>query len=91
MTRIKITTLVWNGWNIEHIKKHRVKIEEITEAENNIYFHRKTDKDRYLVVGRSGIRLITLIIKRKGLGKYYLVTAFDTAKKDRRIVYEKEK
>lgn len=91
MTRIKIATLVWDEWNIEHIKKHGVKIEEITEAGNNIYFHRKTDKDRYLVVGRSGTRLITLIIKRKGRGKYYLVTAFDTAKKDRRIVYEKEK
>lgn len=92
MTRIKIKTLVWDEWNIEHIKKHKVKIEEIAEAGENLFFHRKTKKGRYLVVGKSRRRLITLILNRKDTGKYYLVTAFDSAKKDRRKIkiYEKK-
>ena len=90
MTKIKIKALIWNEWNIEHIRKHKVTIEEIAEAGENLFFHRKTENERYLAIGRSGRRLLTLIIKRKGVGKYYLVTAFDSAKKDRRKVYEKE-
>lgn len=90
MTKIKVKTLRWDEWNIGHIKKHKVQINEVVEAGKNQYFHRRTYKGRYLVVGKSGKRLITLIIKREGLGKYYLVTAFDSARKDRGKVYEKE-
>lgn len=91
MTRIKIKYIKWDNWNREHIIKHGVTIEEIVEASKNLYFHRKTDKNRYLAVGRSNTRLLTLIINRENIGIYYLVTAFDTAKKDRKKVYEKEK
>ena len=89
MTRIKIKFLIWNDWNIEHIKKHNVQIGEIIEAGKNLYFHRKTVENRYLAVGKSGTRLLTLILNRKATGRYYLVTAFDSGKKDRKKVYEK--
>lgn len=91
MTRIKIKKIKWDSWNLEHIIKHKVEVEEIVEASKNLYFHRKTDKGRYLAVGRTGTRLLTLIINRESVGIYYLITAFDTAKKDRKKVYEKEK
>ncbi len=90
MTKIKVKSIIWEEWNVEHIKKHNIQVVEVVEAGENLYFHRKTNKGRYLAVGRSGTRLITLILNRKGAGKYYLVTAFDTARKDRIKVYEKE-
>jgi len=89
MTRIVVRELVWDEWNLKHIEKHKVAKEEIEQASEIIY-HRKTHGGKYLATGRSGKRLITIILRRKGLGKYYLVTARDASKKERMKVYEKE-
>ena len=91
MTRIKVKQLIFDRWNIGHIKKHDVKPEEIIEAGVNLIYHRKTYKGRYLAVGRTGKRLLAFVIKRKGRSIYYLVTARDADKKERERVYEKEK
>ncbi|OGC81727.1 MAG: hypothetical protein A2W07_06350 [candidate division Zixibacteria bacterium RBG_16_43_9] len=91
MTKIKVKQLIFDKWNVIHIKKHDVKPEEIIEAGVNLIYHRKTYKGRYLAVGRSGNRLISFVINREGSSIYYLVTARDAEKKERRRVYEKEK
>lgn len=88
MTRIK--TIVWNEWNIEHIKKHGVSVSEAEEAAKSFVFHYRTQKGRYLVSGRSGKRILTLIIGRRQTTTYYLVTARDASKKERTKLYEKE-
>ena len=90
MTKIKIKTIVWDDFNVEHIKKHRVGVPEIEGVKSKIIYHRKTKKDRYLAVGRSGSRILTLILSRKAKTTYYLVSAHDSGKKERRKVYEKE-
>lgn len=90
MTKVIIRELVFDEYNIEHIKKHGVTIEEIKEVGKNFLYHRKTHKGRYLAVGRVGLRIITLVIRRESQGKYYVVTARDASKKERRDVYEKE-
>lgn len=89
MTRIVFKELVWDEYNLEHIKKHKVSKEEVEEAQEIIY-HRRTYGGKYLATGRSGSRLITVIFRRKGLGKYYVITARDASKKERRKVYEIE-
>lgn len=89
MTRITVKELVWDEKNLEHIKEHKVSKNEVEEAKEIIY-HRRTYAGRYLGTGRSGSRLITLILRRRGVGKYYPVTARDASKKERRKVYEKE-
>ncbi len=91
MTRITVKTVVWDQWNKEHIKKHGVLIREVEEAGKNIIYHRKSKKNRFLAVGRSGNRMVSLIIRRLESTKYFLVTARDASKKERKIVYEKEK
>ncbi len=91
MTRIRVKTIIWDQWNTEHIKKHGVLIHEVEEAGKNIIYHRKTEKNRFLAVGMSGNRMITLIIRRLESTRYFLVTARDASKKERKIVYEKEK
>jgi len=90
MTRIKIKIIVWDLWNLEHIKKHKVEVSEIEEAIKNISYHKRTHKERYLVVGRSGKKIISSVLMRQRLSDYYLVTARDASKKERKRVYEKE-
>ncbi|MDP3973980.1 MAG: hypothetical protein Q8P92_04060 [Candidatus Daviesbacteria bacterium] len=91
MTRIKIKKLVWDEWNIEHIKKHNVIQSEVEEISKNIIIHKKVKLGRYSIFGRVSSRILTVIINRKASGIYYPVTARDAAKKERRKLYEKEK
>ncbi len=91
MTKITIKELIWDQYNLEHIKKHNVTQKEVEEVAKSTLVHKKTTKSRYLIIGRSGTRILTVIVNRKGLGIYYPVTARDAAKKERRKVYEKEK
>lgn len=91
MTRIKVKEIIFDEWNIAHIRKHKVSPEEVIEAGKHLVYHRVTYKKRYLAMGKSGKRLITLILKREKTGAYYLVSARDASKKERKKVYEKQK
>ncbi|OGG26014.1 hypothetical protein A2960_05670 [Candidatus Gottesmanbacteria bacterium RIFCSPLOWO2_01_FULL_39_12b] len=91
MTRIVIKKLIFDAYNLEHIRKHNVSEMEVIEAGKRIIFHKKSYKSRYLAVGRVNRRLIALAIRRVNTGEYYLVTARDAGKNERRRVYEKEK
>lgn len=91
MTRIVVKELVWDKVNLEHIKKHNVAKDEVEEIADNIIVHEKAKEGRYLVIGRIGSRMLTVIVNRRGVGIYYPVTARDAAKKERKKVYEKEK
>lgn len=91
MTRIIVKDLVWTEYNVEHIKKHGVSREEVIEAVKKITYHKKTYNKRYLIVGRTGKRIVSVVVHRKEKGIYYVVTARDAEKKERKRVYEKEK
>jgi len=90
MTKIVVRQLIFDKFNLEHIKKHGVTPWETQVAGKKIIYHKRTYKGRYLIIGRSGKRLIAMVLKRLDIGKYYLITARDAGKKERRIVYEKE-
>lgn len=90
MTRIKIKTLLWDDWNTEHIKKHSVTVPEVEIAAKNIFWHKKAKNGRYLAGGRSGKRILSLIVRRMKRATYYLVTARDADKKERRRLYERK-
>lgn len=89
MTRIVVKELIWDEWNLKHIGKHNVSKEEVEGAKEIIY-HRRTYGGKYLATGRNGNRLITVILRRKSASKYYVVTARDASRKERRKVYGKE-
>lgn len=91
MTRIVVKKLIWDEWNVEHIKKHKVTVSEVEKVAKNIIVHKRAKKGRYLITGRVDLRIISVAITRRGLGIYYPVTARDAAKKERKSVYEKEK
>ena len=91
MTRIIVENIIWDSWNREHIGKHGVQPAEVEEAGKQIIYHKRTYGGRYLLIGRSGFRLLGLVLKRIEPKTYYLVTARDASKKERRDVYEKQK
>lgn len=91
MTKIKVKKLVWNEWNIEHIRKHSVSVREVEISIIYSIAHKHGYKDRYILIGRSGKRIISTIVKRERSNTYLVITARDADKKERKIVYEKEK
>lgn len=91
MTNVRVRKLLWDAVNAEHIAKHSVTVEQVEEVGKNQLAHIKGKKGRYVIIGRSGTRIISVILNRKGTGIYYPVTARDAAKKERKKVYEKEK
>lgn len=91
MTRIIVRKLVWNAVNIEHIKKHSVTREEVAVCVKNVSYHKKGYNSRYVLVGRTGKRILAVILNRQRVGEYFIVTARDADKKERRRLYEKEK
>ncbi len=91
MTRIVVKKLIWDERNVEHIKKHNVTVDEVGSVAKSTLAHRKAKKGRYLIIGRAGKRILSVVLSRQGVGIYYLVTARDADKRERRILYEKEK
>lgn len=90
MTRIRLDQLIWDEWNTEHIKKHNVVQIEVEDAITNIRAHREGYSGRVILIGRSGKKILAVLVKKEKAGEYYIVTARDADKKERRLVYEKE-
>jgi len=89
MTRIVIKRLVWDSYNIEYIKKHGVTEEEVENAVKLIKYHKHTRNQRYLVVCESDKRPVTIIVARKLLNTYYVVSARTAKRSERKWNYDK--
>lgn len=90
---IIIETLIWDDWNINHIKeRHDVEPSEVEASLLDEYVIFYTAKyERIFVLGRSGNRLITSVLHAQlNDGEYYVVTARDMSKKER-VLYRQMK
>ena len=85
--KVIVKKLIWDNWNRQHIKKHRVTIAEIEESLADPYVtFIGGHSNRLMSLGRSGERLISTILKAQDkTGDYYVVTSRDMAKKERPI------
>ena len=84
-TMIKVTSLVWDEFNSQHIRLHGVTIVEAEEAVQSKIKVKKTYEDRLLVFGKTkNNRFLTLAIAPKGDNSYYVVTARNMSRKERR-------
>jgi len=85
-----IKELIWDEWNIEHIKKHKVDVIEIEETYCQPINSFKSYQNRLIVLGKTkNGRLLTLVLMKKNKGVYYLVTARDMSRKERKLINEK--
>lgn len=89
MTKIKIDFLIWDEANLNHIKKHSVSKTEIENAVTNFIYYERTYSERYLIIGDTGKRLLSVVVSRKSLKTYYVVTARSASKKERKKINEK--
>lgn len=84
---IKIKRLVWDSWNTQHIKKHSVLKFEVEQAVEKSIRVFQTYNKRLLLIGKTNKhRLLTVILVFIKKGYYYVVTARDTSKKERRLI-----
>lgn len=91
MTRIVVKKLIWDEYNVDHVKKHNVTVQEVENTAKSSAVHKRAKKGRYLIIGRAGTRILSVVINRRGVGIYYPVSVRDSNKSERRILYEKEK
>lgn len=84
MTKVVIKKLVWDSYNTEHIKKHGITKEEIENAVKVIRYHKHTHDQRYLVVCEGDKRPVTIIVARKLLNTYYVVSARAAKRSERK-------
>jgi len=84
--------LFWDKWNKNHIKKHQVTVKEVEEAYKNKIFEIGSYLGRKIIFGKTkNNRLLTIVISFAKQQEPYVVSARDTSKKERKVIYEKTK
>ena len=82
---IKIGLLIWDDWNVDHIKKHKVTVNEVESVCQKTFKQQLTYNKRYLIFGKTTTnRLLTIVLAKEIKDKYYVVTARDMSKKERK-------
>lgn len=82
MARLK--KLIWNDWNKNHIKKHKVTVSEIEEAYRSKTLTVPSYLGRNMIFGKTKQeRFLTIIISYDFQGKPYVVSGRDMSKKER--------
>jgi len=83
---VQIKQLVWDNWNVGHIRRHKVDTREVEEACRLALKTLKTYQGRLMILGKTKKgRLLTVVIAPISQNKHYVVTARDMSKKERRI------
>lgn len=85
---IEIKDLEWDARNIAHIKRHDLSPRQVEQVFiQGLYFAAEGKKGKLLVHGRCGRRLLTVVLALEN-GSYYVITARDMSRKERRHYYE---
>jgi uncharacterized DUF497 family protein len=89
---IVINDLIWDKWNINHIKKHKVKSNEVEEACEDLLEVFKGYDSRLIILGRTKKkRILAIIMAQIDKNSYYVVTARDASRKERKLYEHKIK
>ena len=81
---ISIKKLICDEWNISHIARHNIIPDEVEEVCHGLpLVLRGQTKSRLVLIGPTDAkRILGIILKAKGRGSYYPVTAYDADLKD---------
>lgn len=92
MPIVEFSELIWDAFNQSHFSKHAVSMAEVEEAlQDPDSKELGAHSGRFLKLGRAGKRLLTLVLSKEDNGKFYVVTARDMSKKERRFYRNDEK
>ncbi len=82
----KIEKIIWDAWNTSHIAKHGVSMQEVEKALSDLYVvYLPTYNGRILALGRSEMRLLAIILVEESEREFYIITAQDMSKKERKV------
>lgn len=83
---LSILRLIWDEWNVRHIARHNVTLDEVEEVCHGDPFPEKGKKGRVRITGStiSGRMLAIILDPEKEPGVYYPVTARQASRKERR-------
>jgi uncharacterized DUF497 family protein len=82
-----IAQLILDVTNIPHIARHQVNPDEVEQACQQLLATFPGKSGRILVVGKSQAgRILSLVLAPKGDGVYYVVTARDASRTERRLI-----
>lgn len=90
---MEICELIWDEFNVDHIAHHSVQWYEVEEViQGRVRMKKGRGERRYYIYGQteSG-RYLTIIADDKGHGAFYVVTARDMTRQERRFYREKGK
>jgi uncharacterized DUF497 family protein len=87
---VRISRVLWDEWNEDHIARHgvdRTEAEEVVLSEES--YITKARRGTYRVVGQTiGGRFLTVVVSPRGDGVYYVVTARNADSSERRALRE---
>lgn len=74
MVEVIIEHLIWDDWNVNHIKKHKVKVQEVQEAVKSKTKTLKSYQKRMLVLGQTEKkRLLTIVLAKEKKGDITMI------------------
>jgi uncharacterized DUF497 family protein len=88
-----IQRLQWDAWNRDHIAKHGVTIEEVSEVVAGKWFARETYKGRTLLIGFTDSRRMLAVVVGpvpNEINVYYVFSARPASRKERRDYFLQE-
>lgn len=82
---MKISKLVWDEWNIDHISRHNVEPDEVEEVCEGKNLFKKWQNRTYRVIGQAeNGRYITIFLAPRPGNSYYPITARNSTDKERK-------
>jgi len=89
---VVIKALVWDEVNRKHIKKHKISVNEVEDVCRGELKSQSGYQGRIIVLGKTAKgRSLTIVLFRKKAEIYYVVTARDMSKKERRYFLGEKK
>jgi len=85
--------LVYGNNTLEHITKHRVSLSEVHNVLDGYFIPYRLNVSgvlRYLVIGESYGRILTVVLEPAGTNEMRLITAFDATESRRKLYREKK-
>lgn len=86
---MKLDELIFNDINIRHIARHKVLPEEVKEVIKGRIITFAAKKERIMIIGKTqATRTLAVVLEKVVGGKYFIVTARDADRKERKIYQE---
>lgn len=84
---MEICELIWDDFNVNHIARHSVQWDEVEEViQGKVRVKKGRGERRYYIYGQTDSgRYLTIIADDKGRGTFYVVTARDMTRQEKRF------